>query len=33
MLLSRPRIALAILTLITLALLVYTIGAPYEMGG
>jgi hypothetical protein len=33
MTLTRPRIAVAILTLISLALLLYTVGAPHEQGG
>jgi len=33
MTLTRSRIAWAILTLATIALLLYTIGAPYEHGG
>jgi hypothetical protein len=30
---TRARIAFAVLTLVTLALLLYTIGAPHEHGG
>jgi hypothetical protein len=33
MTLTRTRIATVVLTLITLALLLYTVGAPYEHGG
>jgi len=31
--LSRQRIVLAVFTVASLALLLYTIGAPYEHGG
>lgn len=31
--LTWQRVGLAALTLLTLVLLLYTIGAPYEMGG
>jgi hypothetical protein len=31
--LTRSRIAMAVLTLMTLALMLYTVGAPYEHGG
>jgi hypothetical protein len=33
MTLTRRRLALALFTLLTLALLLYTAGAPYEHGG
>ena len=33
MTLSWPRLTLALFTLATLALLIYTIGAPHEQGG